>query len=88
MQYYTFDLVKGSKDLNTVATLFGKFKYNRLVPMGLKCPPDFFQEVMENIFRDVFAAEVYIDNIGIFSDSREQHMTVLSDLLSQFTYLT
>ncbi len=35
--------------------------------MGLKCPPDYAQEVMENIFCNVEVAEVYIDNIGAFS---------------------
>ncbi len=37
--------------------------------MGLKCSPDFTQEVTKNIFRDVAEVEVYIDDVGIFSNS-------------------
>ncbi len=57
-------------------------KYNRL-PMGLKCSPDFAQEVMENIFRNIADAEVYIDDIGAFSHSWDDHLKLLRILLTK-----
>jgi hypothetical protein len=82
MQYFTFELEDEPKDLCTIATPFGKFKYNRL-PMGLKCSPDYAQEVMENIFQDVEDAEVYIDDIGAFSHSWDDHIALLCTILTK-----
>jgi hypothetical protein len=82
MQYYTFELDEESKDLCTISTPFGKFKYN-ILPMVLKYSPGFTQEVMENIFRDVAEVEVYIDDIGIFLDSWEQRLAILCIVLQK-----
>jgi hypothetical protein len=82
MQYYTFELDNESMGLCTIETPFGKFKYNRL-PMGLKCSPDYTQEVMENIFRDVKDAEVCIDDIGAFSQSWDDHIVLLRTILTK-----
>jgi hypothetical protein len=82
MQNYTFELDDESKDLCTVATPFGEFKYNRL-PMGLKFSPNYTQEVIENIFQDVEDVEVYIDDIGAFSQSWDDHITLLHTILTK-----
>ncbi len=81
MQYYTFALDEESKDLTTIVTPFGKYCYN-VLPMGLKCSPNFVQETMENILRND-DAEVYIDDIGAFSSNWEHHLQLLCIILTK-----
>jgi hypothetical protein len=59
MQYYTFALNEESKDLTTIVTPFDKYCYN-VLPMGLKCLPNFVQETMENIFRKIDDAGAFV----------------------------
>jgi hypothetical protein len=80
MQHYMFELDKESQDLCTIVTPFGKYKYLRL-PMGLKCSPDIAQAAMENILSDINGANVYIDDVGAFSDDWDHHVKVIATIL-------
>jgi hypothetical protein len=82
MQYYMFALDEESKDLTTILTPFGKYRYN-VLPMGLKCSPDFAQEIMENTFHNINDAEGYIDNIGAFSPNWEHLLKLLCTILTK-----
>ena len=44
--------------------------------MGVKQSPDLAQATMENLFRDFSEVEVYIDDIGIFSDTWQEQFTL------------
>ena len=72
MQYYALELDEEGKDLCTIITPFGKYRYRRL-PMGLKISPDVAQSIMEEILGDL-DIEVYIDDIAIFSNNYDEHM--------------
>jgi hypothetical protein len=80
MLYYTFELDKESQDLCTIVTPFGKYKYLRL-PMGLKCSPDITQAAMENVLSDIEDANVYIDDVGAFSNDCDHHVKLIATIL-------
>jgi len=84
MQHYTFELDEDSQDVCTILTPFGKYKYTRL-PMGLKCSPDFAQEVKENILRGIDDSDVYLDDVGAFFYTQEHHLYILDEILDHLT---
>ncbi len=82
MQYYTFELDEDSQDLYTIVTTFGKYKYLRL-PMGLICSPDIAQAAMENVLSGIKDADVYIDDVGAFSDDWDHHVNLIATILQR-----
>jgi hypothetical protein len=81
MHYYTFELDESSKNLCTICTPFGNYRYNRLA-MGVSQSPDIAQEIMEDLFRRLEETDVYIDDVGVFNDTWESHLTSLDKVLT------
>ena len=77
MQYYTFELDDESKELCTIATPFGLYRYRKL-SMGISQAPDIAQEVMEKTLKSISDdLEVYIDDIVVFSTSFHDQLKIL-----------
>jgi hypothetical protein len=64
---YTIWLTPGAKDLTTVVTEFGKFRYN-ILPMGMCCSDDIFQtKVDQLVLGNIEGVKTYIDNILVIT---------------------
>ncbi len=81
MQYYSFELDEESSELCVIITPFGTYKY-KCLPMGLKCAPDFAQQIMEQVLCGLDNVFVYLDDIGVFSKSWEEHLLTIEQVLS------
>jgi hypothetical protein len=44
--------------------------------MGLKCSPDIAQAAMENVLSGIKDVDVYIDNVGAFSNDWDHHVNL------------
>ena len=81
MQYYTFLLDEASCNLCTFATPFGLYHYCQL-PMGISESPDIATENMHLAFDGIDDIEFYMDDIGVFSGNWEDHLSLLSLVLT------
>ncbi len=82
MQYCIFEFDENSQDLCTIVTPFGKYKHLRL-PMGLKCLLDIAQAAMENVLSGIEDADIYIDDVGAFSDNWDHHVNLIATILQR-----
>ena len=84
MGYYHIELIAKSKELCTIVTQWGKYKYQH-IPMGLCNSTDIFQEKMSELFFSVDTVRVYIDDLlHVTKGSWTEYLTFLEEM---FTHL-
>jgi len=49
--------------------------------MGVNQAPDIAQEIMEHVLHDIPDCDVYLDDVGIFSNDWESHLQALDQVL-------
>jgi len=86
MAYHQIELHPNSREVTTFSTPFGLFRYKRLM-MGLKCAPEQFQKIMENLLRTCDGVFIYLDDILVFGRSKEEHDQNLTNLLRRIQEL-
>jgi Reverse transcriptase (RNA-dependent DNA polymerase) len=80
MQFYTFVLNMSSHQYCIFSTPFSLYRYKRL-PMGQKISPDVSQEAMETTLENIPVADPYMDDVGICSLAREEHLQTIALML-------
>ena len=79
--FYQIEVEKESIPKTAFITPFGKFQFLRM-PFGLRNAPSIFQRVMECVLRGCYMFSApYIDDIVVFSQDGEAHLTDLREVL-------
>ena len=82
MFFYCFELDEESKDLCTINTCYGLYRYGRL-PMGVKVSPDYAQVTINDIL-DGLDCKAYINDCGIWTNgSFEEHLELGAKVLKR-----
>ena len=70
--YYHITLGKNSRDQTAFVMPFGKYEF-LMVPFGLAQAPAYFQLLMNQVLEGLPFAMIYLDDIIIFSNNKEEH---------------
>lgn len=81
--YHQIPLAAESQDLTTFITPFGAYKFLRL-PFGLASAASVFQKFMDSIHSGISGTQAYQDDVLIFSETREGHISILRKVLRTF----
>ena len=81
-RYYHIALGKDSRAKTAFVMPFGKYEFLQ-VPFGLAQAPAFFQHLMNKVLDNCPFAMMYLDDIIIFSDTEEEHLAHIEEILKR-----
>ena len=83
--FFQMTLSPDSSKYTAFNTCYGTFKFLR-VPMGLHTSPNSFQLLMDKILRGLTfrSCLCYLDDVLIFSETYEQHLSDLNEIFDRF----
>lgn len=82
--YHHLLLTERSRDITTFMTPMGMFRFKRLM-FGVNCAPEIFQREMEKILIGIPNIFVYLDDILMFAESKEDLELTTSRVLTALT---
>ena len=80
--YYQVELDEESKEKTAFSTKTGQYCFNRM-PFGIAAAPGTFQELMNKVLEKMENAIVYLDDILIFTESKEKHYERVEEVLER-----
>ena len=79
--FWQLPVARDSQKYTAMTTEFGNFCFTAL-PMGLKIAPGCFQRLMDTVLAGAESYScAYLDDVAVHSDSIEQHIEHVSDVL-------
>lgn len=80
--FWQIKLDRQSSDLCTFSTPLGCYKFNRL-PFGISMAPEYFPRINQKNFGNIDGVLIYIDDLLIAANSRDEHDSILQKVLER-----
>lgn len=82
--YWQVPLTERAKEITAFCTPFGLYQY-KVMPFGLKNAPATFQRMVNQIVMDLDGCEAYVDDLIVYSQTWEQHISQLRQLFQKLS---
>ncbi|KFD65086.1 hypothetical protein M514_22803 [Trichuris suis] len=80
--YLQIEVSEESRELLTLNTHRGLYRYNRL-PFGVKTAPGIFQQIMDTLIAGLHGVVAYLDDVIVVGKTEEDHKRNLDALLQR-----